>query len=69
MLVLADESEKDRYDSIRRYGYAVQGNTPQSTLRIPTLAVIPCSRLVGFDTFTEVKTFFLTLSEAPSLQT
>ena len=28
MLVFADETGKDAQDSIRRYGYAVQGQTP-----------------------------------------
>ena len=31
MLVFADETGKDKHDSIRRYGYATQGKTPVIT--------------------------------------
>ena len=33
MLVFADETGKDTRDWIRRYGYAVQGQAPQSSIR------------------------------------
>ena len=59
MFVVVDETGKDKHDSIRRYGYAVQGTTPQSILqlsrgdRISTVAAISCTGLVSFDPFTE----------------
>ena len=60
MFVFADETGKDKRDSLRRYGYAVQGTTPQSRLqlsrgdRISNIAAISCTGLVGFDTYTEM---------------
>ena len=55
MLVFADETGKDARDSIRRYGYAVQGQTPQSTVRLTrgertsVIAAISCTGLIGYD--------------------
>ena len=34
ILVFADETGKDTQDSIRRYGFAVSGQVPQSRLRL-----------------------------------
>jgi len=51
MLVFADETGKDSRDSIRRYGYAVQGEVAQSAItmtrgtRISTIAAMWINRL------------------------
>ena len=58
MLVFADETGKDARDCISRYGYAVQGQTPQSALRLTrgqrtsVIAAISCIGLIGYDEFT-----------------
>ncbi|XP_065908769.1 uncharacterized protein [Dysidea avara] len=58
MLVFADETGKDSRDSIRRYGYAIRGEVPHSTItltrgtRISTIAAISCSGLICYDKFT-----------------
>jgi len=58
MLVFADETGKDSRDSIRRYGYAVQGEVAQSAItmtrgtRISTIAAISCSGLIGYEKYT-----------------
>ena len=58
MLVFADETGKDTRDCIRRFGYAVQGQTPQSSLRLTrgertsVIAAISHTGIVGYETFT-----------------
>ena len=58
MFVFADETGKDLRDSIRRYGYAIQGQVPQVSVtlargtRISTIAAISCSGLLGYEKFT-----------------
>ena len=57
MLVFADEIRKDSQDSIRRYGYAVNGQVPQSRLKLArgertsVIAAISSSGLVGYETY------------------
>ena len=58
MLVFADETGKDERDCLRRFGYALRGQTPQCTqvfrrgTRISTIAAISSSGLIGYELHT-----------------
>ena len=58
MLMFADETGKDAQDCIRRYGYAVQGQAPQSALRLTRgqrtsiIAAISYTGLMGYEALT-----------------
>ena len=55
MLVFVDETGTDERDCIRKFGYAMTGQTPQYTClyrrgsRISSIAAISCSGLIGYE--------------------
>jgi len=65
MLVFADETGKDKRDCVRKFGYAVQGQTPLSSLRLTrgertsVIAAISCTGIVGYETFTGTVSFLI----------